>query len=368
MKTHTYTPTLYPATIALASLCLSIVSPVYAAETWIYEERDVVLTAYYSPLPTQEKYFLGSYAADVTFNGEGIRGADGTDVYPGMMAAPEEYAFGTRIEIPGLNIVGTVHDRGGRITSENGAVRIDVWMGAGEEGLARALEFGVQRHRANVYVPKNIAVPEEKFALSDFPAPEAALRHLPSEAESLLGNSDPAYGDYSIDVTTLQNALKNFQYFDHLITTYYGDVTKGALEQFQRDAGIEVEGGMADEETRETLAAHVELTEEAGEPLPEEDVLLQGKNGKAVRVLQRVLALIGKYEGEIDGEYDQELMSIVFEFQKEKGIVASPADTGAGIVGPQTRRAILTAWRQHRIDKRGGAGEVVAMMGSRMID
>lgn len=368
MKTNIYKPKFYPATISLASLILSILSPVYATragtggETWVYEERDVVITAYYSPTPQQEKYFLGSYEADITFNGRGVQGADGTNVYPGMIAAPEEYPFGTKIEIPDLDVVGTVHDRGGRIISGNGTIRIDLWMGRGEEGLARALHFGVQKHHANIYIPKNIQVPAERFALSDFPAPETALQHLPSEAESLLGENDPRYGETSLDVTALQNALKNFEYFDHLITTYYGDVTKSSLERFQRDVGIEGEGSIADKATREALAAHLELTKNADDPLIEEDILLQGKNGKAVRILQRVLSLLGRYHGEINGEYDQELMSIVYKFQEEKGLVASPADTGAGIVGPQTRRAITTAWRQYRIDRRGGAGEVVATL------
>lgn len=365
MKTNTYRPKLYPATVALASLFLSIVSPVYAAETWVVQERDAVITAYYSPEPNQQKYAFGSYNADIIFNGEGVQGADGTKVYPGMMAASGEIPFGARVEVPGLNVVGTVHDRGGRIeTGQDGAIRIDLWMGKGEEGLARALQFGMQRHRSNVYIPKDISVPAEKFALSNFPAPVTALNHLPSEAESLLGKTNPQYGDLSIDVTALQNALRNFKYFDHLITTYYGDVTKGALEQFQRDAGIAGEGAVADVATREALAAHLELTKNVEEPLPGEDILPEGHNGKAVRVLQRVLALLGEYHGEIDGEYDQELMSIVYKFQEQKGLVTSPADTGAGIIGPQTRRAITTAWRQYRIDKRGGAAEVVASLGS----
>ena len=364
MKTNTYKPKIYPATVALTSLFLSIVSPVYAAETWVMEEHDAVITAYYSPQTNQKKYAFGSYNADIIFNGEGVQGADGTQVYPGMMAASGEIPFGARMEVPGLNIVGTVHDRGGRIeTGQDGAIRIDLWMGRGEEGLARALQFGMQRHRSKVYIRQNITVPEEKFALTDFPAPQTALNHLPSEAQSLLGTANPQYGDLSIDVTALQNALKNFKYFDHFITTYYGDVTKNALEQFQRDAGIAGEGATADTATREALAAHLELTKNMEEPLTEEDVLLAGQNGKAVRVLQRVLALLGEYHGEINGEYDQELMSIVYKFQIEKGLVASPADTGAGIVGPQTRRAITTAWRQYRINKRGGTEAIVATLG-----
>src|SRR3989344_740304 len=182
---NTYTPHFYPATIALASVILSIVSPAYAAETWVVEERDTIITAYYSPEPNQRKYFLGSLEADVTFNGQGVQGADGTRVYPGMIAAPAALPFGTRIEIPGLSIVGTVHDRGGRIVEgSNGTIRIDLWMGKGEEGLARALHFGVQEHRATLYVPKSMDVPKEKFDLLAFPSPQTVLTKLPSESQA----------------------------------------------------------------------------------------------------------------------------------------------------------------------------------------
>lgn len=35
------------------------------------EERTFVVTAYYSPLPNQEKYLRGSYEADIRLNGNG---------------------------------------------------------------------------------------------------------------------------------------------------------------------------------------------------------------------------------------------------------------------------------------------------------
>ena len=45
------------------------------------------ITGYYSPLPNQSKYVRGSYEADVRLNGRGTNGADGTEVYPGMLAS-----------------------------------------------------------------------------------------------------------------------------------------------------------------------------------------------------------------------------------------------------------------------------------------
>jgi hypothetical protein len=73
-----------------------------------------IISAYYSPLPGQNKYITGSYKGDIRLNGGGIHGADGTNVYPGMIAAPKGYTFGTKMTIPGLGTVA-VHDRGGAI-------------------------------------------------------------------------------------------------------------------------------------------------------------------------------------------------------------------------------------------------------------
>ncbi len=364
-KNKKYSPRFYPATITLASLLLSIVSPVQAAETWVVEEREVLVTAYYSPLPNQRKYYLGSYDADISFNGRGIQGKDGTEVYPGMVAAPSEYPFGTRVEFPSLDAVGTVHDRGGRIVEgEDGTLRLDVWMGKGEEGLARALNFGAQTMTAKLYIPQNFDIPDERFVLTQFDAPATVLKKLPSNPISLLGKKSPRYGDTSNEVAAIQHNLSEMGYFDHPITSYYGDVTKKAVGRYKRESkiipGTGYSGEVADEETRTTIAAHIELIEQIGEPEIEEETLLQGADGRAVRILQRILKLLDKYEGEIDGIYDQQIMSTIYSFQKELGVVNSPADSGAGIVGPSTRRALLTAWRAYRIDKRGGPEVVVA--------
>src|SRR3989338_11176543 len=154
MHSHTQkqkTPILPYRRLLLAVLFVTLIAPPGVAGVPAIEEREFVITAYYSPLPDQCCYVRGTYAADTLLNGKGIAGADGTAVYPGMIAAPKSYVFGTRVELPGIG-VGTVHDRGGAINVlESGSHRLDLWMGYGEEGLARALAFGVQRLKGTVY-------------------------------------------------------------------------------------------------------------------------------------------------------------------------------------------------------------------------
>ncbi|MDO8468347.1 MAG: 3D domain-containing protein [Candidatus Peribacter sp.] len=141
-----------PRHLKVLIAALALVAPVMAAGVSrdLPREQDFILTAYYSPLPGQCCYVKGGYRADKVLNGEGTNGADGTEVYPGMIAAPSSYAFGTVVALPGIGRFA-VHDRGGAIVELDGAHRLDIWVGYGEEGLARALAFGVRRVRGTVY-------------------------------------------------------------------------------------------------------------------------------------------------------------------------------------------------------------------------
>lgn len=360
--TNMYKLKFYPGTIVLTALILSIAAPITMEAHFVGESEKMLITAYYTPLPDQEKYYLGSYEEDVRFNGNGVS-ADGTPTYPGMIAAPKEIPFGTRIEISELGIVGTVHDRGGRINATEGnTMHIDIWLGEGEEGLARALEWGSRIMTTKVYPPPPDYIPSENFDLALFNAPEEAFDRMPSNPEVLIDSSDIEKGDRNMEVAAIQHALKKLEYFDHDITSFFGDVTQNAIEEFQRDAQIVSRGESADEETRNAIVAHNKLMEELDEPLPGEETFLQGTTGKDIRVLQRVLKLLSLYDGEINGMYDQETMSVVYAFQKERDIVKSLADPNAGIVGEKTHRALLTAWRVYRIQKRGGADALVAAL------
>jgi len=119
-------------------------------------QRTFIVTAYYSPLPGQEFYVTGSLERDKRLNGNGTNGADGTPVYNGMIAAPGTYAFGTRINCPGI-IDGEIHDRGGAIVKagvrSNAYDRLDFWAGHGDEGLKKALFWGKRTLTCTMYPP-----------------------------------------------------------------------------------------------------------------------------------------------------------------------------------------------------------------------
>lgn len=246
--------------------------------------KTFTISAYYSPLPCQTKYTTGSYKGDIRLNGNGTNGADGTPVYPGMIAAPSSYSFGTKMYIPGVGTVA-VHDRGGAIVEndgENGVYdRLDIWMGYGDIGLQRALNWGKRNVDVTVY-GVNPAIVEE-ILLENYSPTEAIPQDCSYEEER-----EPEI----YDVT------------DHI------KVAPPVVEE---------------------PAIDVELSEKL-------EVALQfGDQGDAVSLLQTELNQLNYYKGELHGVYDEITQHAVYKFQQSQGLVGDAMSLGAGIFGPKTK-------------------------------
>lgn len=341
---------IYPATILLTSMMGSIFSPVYAQEK--PHKQEFVVTAYYSPKPDQCCYFRGNYEEEIMFNGKGTNGADGTEVYPGMIAAPSTYPFGTVIELPGL-AVGTVHDRGSRITEWGDDVhRIDLWMGEGEEGLARAMTWGVRRVSGIVFPVGSEEMPAEKFSFETFPADTSGLIALP-KSDPVLLMATAKFGDDTYAVRILQSTLKSLGFFEGSVTGQYGPVTQGAVKLFLDEYNLPGDGSSVDRAVAAslTIASSIKSSN-----LPDIAVgLHQGAKGKDVAQAQRVLRYLGAYRGRTSGVYDQRLKDAVFEFQQLSGITVKADEVGAGVIGPQTQAAVLRSWKAKIVQTRAQA-------------
>lgn len=330
---------IYPAVVIMTSLVGSLFSPVYASEEPF--EQTFIVTAYYSPLPNQCCYFRGNYEEEIQFNGRGISGADGTPVYLGMIAAPSSYPFGTVIDLHGLG-VGTVHDRGGRIVEWNADQhRIDLWMGYGEEGLARALAWGVQSVKGTVF-PLGTHKPKESLSFAHFDVDPTLLASLPkSDPLRILENISS--GDTSYGVTQLQKALKEQGYFSGSATGKFGPVTEDALGRFKADYGLSGDGTSTNEKTAAMLTAASSLTDSN---LPLLTIgLSEGMKGARVRQAQKLLRFLGYYRGRTDGIYDADVREAVTRLQIDHGVIGSVTDTGAGRIGPATQGEILKQWK-----------------------
>lgn len=125
-------------TIILFFISLLPVNHAWAvSNTWYF-----VVTAYYSPLPNQDKYLTGNYESEKRLNWQWIAWASWKSVFSWMLAAPKSYNFGTKIYLEWLWI-WSVEDRGWAIVPawQRGYKhdRIDVWMWYWDEWLQRAL-------------------------------------------------------------------------------------------------------------------------------------------------------------------------------------------------------------------------------------
>jgi peptidoglycan hydrolase-like protein with peptidoglycan-binding domain/3D (Asp-Asp-Asp) domain-containing protein len=314
--------------------------------------QDFVLTAYYSPLPDQCCYVKGSYDADKILNGNGTHAADGTPVYEGMIAAPASYPFGTRIQLPGLGTF-TVHDRGGAIQEWDDTHRLDIWMGSGEEGLARALAFGIQSFRGTVYPVGVQDMPENAFDITSLPASLTSIqRYAVTEDET---DSTTETAEEAVDVSTestepiavetasmgargeavrvVQEQLLALGYFAHEVTSYFGDVTRASLASFMTDMSLPDSPDMVTNTVQNYLQAAV-FFKNAPSPVAFVD---ETSPPSDIKKTQRYLRHLGYYRGRTDGQYSTKLFNAIFAFQYKNSLVGSPVSPGAGRIGPLTK-------------------------------
>lgn len=326
-------------------------------------EQEFVLTAYYSPLPGQCCYVRGGYEADKILNGEGHAAADGTGVYPGMLAAPPSYAFGTRVMLPGLGTL-TVHDRGGAIqVLHSGAHRLDVWVGSGEEGLARALAFGVQRIRGTVY-PLGSRQPQNNFDLARLSAPMERLSPFGIQTENLLALS-PKLGDRNLSAAIFQDHLRSAGYFDRASSGYFGPETEEAFKAFLKDFALQEP---SDHLTEKSAAFLLAAARRSDAEIPIDGIVENGGNQDTIAQAQRILRFLGYYDGRTDGAYSLVLHEAILRFQQEKGLVGTAIDPGAGRIGPLTKRALSSEWNRRLVAVRADKYLTVHAVEKQLID
>ncbi|MBT4917694.1 hypothetical protein HN709_04640 [Candidatus Peregrinibacteria bacterium] len=301
------------AVLIVAMLITPFSSPTgVLAESEGFESQDgsypysktFTISAYYSPLACQQTYVTGSYRGDIRLNGNGTNGADGTEVYPGMIAAPKSYDFGTKMYIPGVGIVA-VHDRGGAIVEHDGSSgvydRLDIWMGYGDIGLRRALNWGKRNVDVTVYgINPGIA---EELELSGYSPSEAIPQECDwneesSSYEAVGGPVDSPVLDEEIDEADLED-------FEEILRGFNEDIVAKVLKS-------------------------VEISK------PVKSYLAYGDSGSGVKALQEELKNINFYMAEATGVYDDVTEHAVFKFQQSQGIISSTSDHGAGVFGPKT--------------------------------
>lgn len=193
-------------------------------------ERYFYVTAYYSPLPGQRRYTTWSYAWDIRLNWGWKRTASGKWVFPGLLAWPRNYNYGTKIELEGI-WVGAVEDRWGAIVNswERGFEhdRIDIWMWYWDEWLVRALKWGKRKikwkivsNEVNVNVAFNDSIISSNLRLYVTPESNSVdikkLQTLFSELNLYDGGIDWKY-------ISIKDDLLDFQLKHKIITSKYSE-------------------------------------------------------------------------------------------------------------------------------------------------
>ncbi len=312
------------------------------------EAREFTVTGYYSPLPNQTYYVTGSYERDKILNGHGIAGADGTPVFPGMIAAPSSYAFGTVVCLPDFGC-GSVHDRGGAIVEKGGRNiarhdRLDLWMGYGDEGLARALALGLWHTNGTLYEPEaagdieiavNFKIVTPITRLLNVPAPQKFIKKL------YIGDSGEA-------VTTLQEALATLGFYIGAKDGEFDAELKSAvlrfqLENFVVDSATEAGAGGFGPKTQIALSEALNKYEtqkalsERWNDFHFEGNLSKGKRDESVLKLQEILVQRELLNYQPTGYFGNLTKTALIKFQLEEGLIATQNSVGAGSVGPKTR-------------------------------
>ncbi len=359
-----YTSSLLGTPLVIAEAATEVPPPPTEEETPAYYSQTFIITAYYSPLPGQEHYVTGSYEGDIRLNGNGTNGASGTPVFPGMIAAPKTYAFGTKMYIPGVGMT-SVEDRGGAIQPAgqrgNAYDRLDVWMGHGDEGLRKALGWGKRTVEVMVYgIQPELeeAVYFDSYATVENLATQIFLNPLEFPNDLYFGTSSDA-------VKKMQGYLHDWGYLALEPDGFYGDDTATAVFEFLLDFGIvsdaaQLGAGHFGIKTRQTFDQLIKnedtaiqtIQEKQGAnllkkypDLYEEKALFSsslglGDSGESVRQLQEELIRLGFLRIEPSGYFGETTEHALFKYQQSIGLVSDSEASGAGYLGPQTRSAL----------------------------
>ncbi len=132
-------------------------------------------------------------------------------------------------------------------------------------------------------------------------------------------------------VLALQKALAALGYYDGELTGNFGNKTEDAVKKFQRSRGITADG-IAGPKTLEAINnASKSGGSSTGKTLRKDDT------GELVRALQRDLAALGYYTGEVTGHFGDKTKTAVAKFQRSRNL------RDDGVAGPDTQNAIIAA-------------------------
>ncbi len=335
----------------------------------LVDSLSCVVTAYYQPVPNQQNYLRGDFSAEVALDGDDTT-ADGSKVSVGTVAAPPQYPFGTIIDIAGFG-VGQVKDRGGAIKGN----RFDIWVGKGDEGLARATNWGKRTTNCVVYLPGSTVPDSVKSRIGTYNLPSAVLPPNYWQSKQSLGHKNLGIGDTGEDVTILTKTLKNLGYAV-TVSDSFDTTVEQAVITFQtnkkivasKDAfGAGVVGPKTWQALLSTDTVNVSPTDEVDVPFTSGSSatnnpslstnstkvttgsgnvmnldLAYGAEGDEIGKLQENLRLLGYFDSPtITGYFGPATKAAIIRFQLAQKLIASADDSNAGNFDTATRKQMM---------------------------
>lgn len=328
------------------------------------EETYFVTTAYYSPLPDQSRYITGSYEWDVRLNGEWVTTASWKGVFPGLLAGPANYPFGTKIYFEGYGI-WSIEDRGWAIVKAwerwHSYDRIDIWMWYGDEGLDRAIRWGKKTVKGKIVVPS--AFITLKHAESKIwyignlkVAPDSEIESI-KKLQEIFTKADLYTGEIDGAYESIKNELIDFQLKTGIIKSasdeaagYFWPKTIAALREkygYSTDILITEDIALFSQYNHKYASEAYKLILEYGDlriaPESESD---------KIQELQKLLTQLWEYKGTIDGNYSSVREDLI-SLQMKLGIIDRRDHWEAGYFGNKTRTALWAYYENNTVNIKG---------------
>ncbi len=220
-------------------------------------------------------------------------------------------------------------------------------MGYGDEGLRRALAWGVQHLETRIF-PENADV---QVAM-DFTAPPSVEQILDMPKMPYFSDT-LSLGDKGDTVLELQKALTQMGFFTGELDSIYSKELKQAVLHFQMQNYIvpddsDAGAGVFGPRTREKLALSLykilvqEKLRETWDKFHFESDIRFGERNEAVWKLQEFLVKYEFLDTSPTGYFGNSTLEALKQFQVAFGLVSSPIDSKAGVVDEATRDMLNT--------------------------
>lgn len=315
-------------------------------------ETYFVITAYYSPLPWQLKYTTWSYSGDVRLNGEWHTTASWEWVFPGLLAGPSNYPFGTKIYFEWYG-VGVIEDRGWAIVKawERGHSydRIDIWMWYWDEGLTRALNWWTRTIKWKIVVPSSeVSIDfweSQIWTLTKLSVnPENTSVEDVKEVQIVFTKANLYSWEIDGKYESIKNEIIDFQISAWIISSssddaawWYGPKTIAALRSKYGNSNENL------------VKEPIENFYNTSNPIASEyyKIILDYWNltvwpdsdSEDILDLQNLLTQLWEYSGSKDGKYSS-VENALLELQMKIGLIKDKDDWWAGYFGNKTKSAL----------------------------